>query len=89
MVAFEDPDGSKLRSVLADRYLYAFGNIANVKKWKHGIAPQCPWENPQQTPPEHNNGSDTNDEEDIYINLNVPRPRPLSTAAAAQRLRQG
>jgi len=30
-VAFEDPDGSKLRSMLADRYLYCFSNRMVVK----------------------------------------------------------
>jgi len=27
-VAFEDPDGSKLKTLLAERYLYLFGNRA-------------------------------------------------------------
>jgi len=34
-VAFEDPDGSKLKTLLAERYLYLFGNRATIKKWKH------------------------------------------------------
>jgi hypothetical protein len=34
-VAFEDPDGSKIKAMLADRYLYVFGTRATVKKWKH------------------------------------------------------
>ena len=33
-VAFEDLDGSKLKSLLAERYLYAFGNRCSVRKWK-------------------------------------------------------
>jgi hypothetical protein len=34
-VVFEDPDGSKLKAILAERYLYIFGTRATVKKWKH------------------------------------------------------
>ena len=34
-VAFEDPDGSKLRVLLAECYLYALGNRASVLKWKY------------------------------------------------------
>ena len=33
-VAFEDPDGSKLKALLAECYLYAYGNRCSVKKWK-------------------------------------------------------
>ena len=33
-VAFEDPDGSKLKVLLVERYLYIYGNRASVKKWK-------------------------------------------------------
>jgi len=36
-VAFEDPDGSKAKAILAERYLYAFGNRAPVKKWKYRL----------------------------------------------------
>jgi len=32
--AFEDPDGSRLKSLLTARYLYAFGTRSTVKKWK-------------------------------------------------------
>jgi len=31
-VAFEDPDGSKLKVLLAKQYLYAYGNRASVQK---------------------------------------------------------
>ncbi|KAH9160165.1 hypothetical protein EDB89DRAFT_2082377 [Lactarius sanguifluus] len=34
VVAFEDPDGSTLRSLLASRSLYAFGSTGNLKRWK-------------------------------------------------------
>ncbi|KAH9958803.1 hypothetical protein BC827DRAFT_1269242 [Russula dissimulans] len=33
-IAFEDPDGTKLRTLLAARYLYFHGNRTSVKKWK-------------------------------------------------------
>jgi hypothetical protein len=33
-LAFEDPDGGKLRALLAECYLYIFGTRASVKKWK-------------------------------------------------------
>src|SRR5712671_2471670 len=34
-VAFEDPDRSKIKSLLVERHLYLFGNRATIKKWKH------------------------------------------------------
>jgi hypothetical protein len=34
VVAFEDPDGSALRALLAGRSLYAFGHEGVVKRWK-------------------------------------------------------
>jgi hypothetical protein len=34
VVAFEDQDGSKVKTLLADRHLYAFGICASVKRWK-------------------------------------------------------
>jgi len=34
-VAFKDPDGSKIKSLLVERHLYLFGNRATIKKWKH------------------------------------------------------
>ncbi|KAH9174034.1 hypothetical protein EDB89DRAFT_1904759 [Lactarius sanguifluus] len=34
VVAFEDPDGSTLRSLLASRSLYAFGSTGDLKRWK-------------------------------------------------------
>ena len=34
VVAFEDLDNEKLKSLLAVRHLYAFGIRATVKKWK-------------------------------------------------------
>ncbi|KAI0284865.1 hypothetical protein BC826DRAFT_1123774 [Russula brevipes] len=34
VVAFEDPDGSLAKSLLAEKHLYAFGARATVKRWK-------------------------------------------------------
>src|SRR5712672_3633981 len=33
-VAFEDPDGTKLKTIVEGRHLYAFGTRLNTKKWK-------------------------------------------------------
>src|SRR5712675_165487 len=33
-VAFEDPDGTKLKSIIEGRHLYTFGTRLNTKKWK-------------------------------------------------------
>jgi hypothetical protein len=33
-VAFEDPDSAKLKTLLADKYLFLFRNRVVVKKWK-------------------------------------------------------
>ncbi|KAF8269096.1 hypothetical protein EI94DRAFT_1799594 [Lactarius quietus] len=34
VLAFEDPDGEMLRHLLAQRSLYAFGSIGELKRWK-------------------------------------------------------
>ncbi|KAI0284174.1 hypothetical protein BC826DRAFT_1109813 [Russula brevipes] len=34
VMAFEDPDGSLAKSLLAEKHLYAFGARATVKRWK-------------------------------------------------------
>jgi hypothetical protein len=34
VVAFEDPDGNKAKALFTERYLYAFGARASVKRWK-------------------------------------------------------
>jgi hypothetical protein len=39
-VAFEDPDGSLLRSLLAEKYLYIHGHRATIRKWKQQ-QPSC------------------------------------------------
>jgi hypothetical protein len=47
VMAFEDQDGSKAKTLLADRHLYAFGVRASVKRWKqhppkHRLPPPTP-----------------------------------------------
>ncbi len=80
-VAFEDPDGTKLKALLADRYLYAFGTRIAVKKWKY--RQKSPKDKSQKNTALHPTGrdddgeSEVNDEEDIEITLTpMPRPRP-------------
>ncbi|KAF8264202.1 hypothetical protein EI94DRAFT_1806084 [Lactarius quietus] len=34
VLAFEDPDGEMLRRLLAQRTLYAFGSVGELKRWK-------------------------------------------------------
>ena len=64
-VAFEDPDGSKLKQILAERYLYIFGHRALVKKWKYR-QPKTK-DNSKSTAVKHTQDGDTPDEEDIDI----------------------
>jgi hypothetical protein len=67
-VAFEDPDGTKMKALLAERYLYAFGNRATVKKWKYRLKKTK--ENSEPNADEHDQDSDSNvDEEDVENNL--------------------
>lgn len=32
--SFEDPDGTRLKALLASKALYTFGHVAVVKRWK-------------------------------------------------------
>ena len=78
-VAFEDPDGTKLKAILTDRYLYAFGTRIAVKKWKycqnkHKV-------NSKQNAAKHNQDSEEGDEEDIEITL-TPQPAARFTSPA-------
>jgi hypothetical protein len=52
-VAFEDPDGSKARTLLGAKYLYAFDTCALLRKWK-----QCPTQPTPSTPTFGNYGID-------------------------------
>ena len=70
-VAFEDPDGTKMKALLAERYLYAFGNRATVQKWKYRLKKTK--ENSKPNADEHDQDSDSNvDEEDVENNLQEP-----------------
>ena len=62
-VAFEDPDGSKLKVLLAERYLYALGNRASVLKWKYHQ--KNPKGKSKSTASEHSSAGDTDDDEDV------------------------
>ncbi|KAH9009321.1 hypothetical protein EDB84DRAFT_1571292 [Lactarius hengduanensis] len=42
VVAFEDPDGSLARGLLASKMLFIFGNCATVRKWKQRPSPRKP-----------------------------------------------
>jgi hypothetical protein len=69
-VAFEVQDGSKLKTLLDERYLYCFSSQASVKKWK-----QCrksTKDNSSQQADQHTQGcnvQDSDDNEDIEIQL--------------------
>ena len=64
-VAFEDPDRSKLKLLLAERYLYLFGHRAQVKKWKYRQTKNKGTSKPNTT--KHDQGGDKPDEEDVDI----------------------
>jgi hypothetical protein len=66
-VAFEDTDGSILRALLAEHYLYAFGNRATVKKWKYRQANHK--DTSDNTATKHPEGGDHTDEEDVETYL--------------------
>src|SRR5712672_912978 len=50
-VAFEDPDGTKLKSIVEGRHLYAFGTRLNTKKWKQKSLTTPPSNQPPIHPP--------------------------------------
>ena len=70
-VAFEDPDGTKMKALLAERYLYAFGNRSTVKKWKYRLNKTK--DNSNDNADKHDQDSDSNDdEEDVEIAITTP-----------------
>jgi len=85
-MAFEDPDGSKLKMLLAERYLYVFGNRASVKKWKQHRKITKVHSNTHTAT--YNQGSDVEDNKDIdntLISLLIPvLASPLSFIEAAR-----
>ena len=50
-VAFEDPDSTKLKSIIEGRHLYAFGTRLNTKKWKQKTLTTQPSNQPPTHPP--------------------------------------
>jgi hypothetical protein len=99
-VAFEDPDGSKAKAILAERYLYAFGNRASVKKWKYRL--HKPKDNTKPNIIEHpqDDAPSSDDEEDVEIILHpaftfsspveapasFPQPAQTRSSAKTHRL---
>ena len=76
-VAFEDPDGSKLKTILAERYLYACGMRASVKKWKYC---QNNTKDKSKDPTTmHTQGGDNNGEEDTDHSQTMPPVTTTST----------
>ena len=86
-VAFEDPDGSKSKALLAERHLYAFGTRATVKKWKYC---QTNKETSKTSAAEHIQSGKSTDEQDVEIHLTSPPlpstflARPKHTAATSR-----
>ncbi len=60
IVAFEDLDGTKLKSLLVAQHLFAFGTRATIRKWKQRIT-KC------KSPSNNNDIKLEDDEEDIEI----------------------
>jgi ATP-dependent exoDNAse (exonuclease V) beta subunit len=80
-LAFEDPDGGKLRALLAERYLYVFGTRATVKKWKQ--RQNSTKEKSKTQADQHLQGSDVTDEdEDVEITLKQPSAHPPARPTA-------
>ena len=75
--AFEDPDSSKLKVLLAEHYLYAFRNRASVHKWKYHQ--KSPKSKSKSTTSKHPNTGDANNEEDINQLLSTPATLILPT----------
>jgi hypothetical protein len=67
-VAFEDPDSTKLKALLADKYLFLFRNRVAVKKWKQccKINKETAHDNAAEHPTD---GNLLNEEEDVEITL--------------------
>jgi hypothetical protein len=64
-VAFEDPSGEKLKALLAERYLFLFGNKATVKKWKYR-RPATTTKDPSPTDIiEHPQDDEEDDDQDV------------------------
>ncbi|KAH9055111.1 hypothetical protein EDB83DRAFT_2521314 [Lactarius deliciosus] len=53
VVAFEDPDGSHARDLLATKVLYIFGNCTTLRKWKQRPSTRKTKNNPTHNSPTH------------------------------------
>ena len=71
VVAFEDPDGSKAKALLATKYLYAFGTRATVRKWKQRTIKS------KTTPSKLN--VDSEEDVDIILDHETATPVPSSS----------
>jgi len=80
-VAFEDPDSSKLKVLLAKQYLYTFGNRVSICKWKYHQ--KHPTDKSKSNTGKHTNTSNTNNDEDINSILSRPA-NPASVEALFQ-----
>ena len=78
-VAFEDPDGSKMKMLLAERYMYALGN-RTVLKWKYH--PKNSKGNSKSTTRKHPNTGDTDNDKDVDQLLSALVPETTPTAAS-------
>jgi len=78
IVAFEDPDGERLKSLLAARYLFAFGTRATAKKWKQRTHPKQTTSN---VDPEH---EESDDEVEILTCVLTPTPLAQHEVAPPQ-----
>lgn len=73
-VAFKDPDGSKLKLLLAKHYLFLFGHRVQVKKWKFQQSKIK--DNSKSTTIKHTQDDDTPDDKDIKL---TSTPATVST----------
>ena len=79
-VAFEDPDGTKSKALLAERHLYLFGTRATVKKWKYH---QNNKDNSKTSAAKHSQSSDSTDEQNIERSLQTQPPSSSLSATPA------
>ena len=79
-VAFEDPDGTKSKALLAECHLYLFGTRATVKKWKYH---QNNKDNSKTSAAKHSQSSDSTDEQNIERSLQTQPPSSSLSATPA------
>jgi hypothetical protein len=86
-VAFEDLDGSKLKSLLAEKYLYIHGHWATICKWKQR-QPICKDTSKPTTPeqPSRSRSNKDEDDEDVEIHLTPQPPTENQPAGTSSTL---